>query len=113
MGEQVRVPYGDKAGETATLLLAAAEDLDLDPAAAVRTSDGAFVVDEEVAKKAGVKTEEEESGPKAIDDMTKDELQAEIDARNLNRGDDDKIKPEGKNKPDLLKALQADDSKEE
>ena len=52
MGE-VRVEFGDDLSEQATLLLAAAEDLDLDQSV-VRTEEGAFVVPEEVADKAGV-----------------------------------------------------------
>lgn len=44
--------------------------------------------------------------------MTKDELKAEIDARNADRDDDAKIVPDGGNKPDLVAALEADaDSK--
>jgi hypothetical protein len=57
----VTVPFGDKPGETATLLLAAAEELDLDPSA-VRTSEGAFVVDKNVADKAGVDYESDDDG---------------------------------------------------
>lgn len=53
----VEVPFGDDPGETATLLLAAAEDLEL-PAGAVRTTgDGLFVVPAEVADKAGLNPE--------------------------------------------------------
>lgn len=56
----VKVPYGKKAGDTATLLLAAAEELEMD-ASVVRTNsiESAFVVPEEVAKKAGVDTVDE------------------------------------------------------
>ena len=51
MSEQVTVPYGDSASDTAVLLLAAAESLDLDPNV-VRTTEGAFVVPKEVHDKA-------------------------------------------------------------
>lgn len=50
----VEIPFGGKNAETATLLLAAAEDLGLDPQVEVRTTDSAFVVSEEVADKAGL-----------------------------------------------------------
>jgi hypothetical protein len=49
----VEVPYGENAQETATLLLAAAEELDLDQSV-VRTTEGAFSVPPEVADKAGL-----------------------------------------------------------
>jgi hypothetical protein len=50
--ELVRVPYSANNQETAVLLLAAAEELDLDSAVAVRTEEGNFVVPKEVADKA-------------------------------------------------------------
>ena len=50
--ETVEVPFSANNEETAVLLLAAAEELDLDPAVAVRTSEGNFVVPKEVADKA-------------------------------------------------------------
>ena len=61
MSKDVKVAYGDSAKDTATLLLAAAEELDLDPGV-VRTSpfDSAFLAPEEVAKKAGVDIVEDE-----------------------------------------------------
>lgn len=53
MSDLVEVPFGDKPSETATLLLAAAEELDLD-ANVVGTSDnGIFRVPQEVADQAG------------------------------------------------------------
>lgn len=64
MGD-VRVPYGDKAQDTAVLLLEAAEKAKQDPSV-VRTESGAFVVSEEIAKKAKVdyiKDEEEQGEP--------------------------------------------------
>lgn len=111
MSEHVEVPFGDKSGETATLLLAAAEDLGLDPGVVRTTSEYSFVVPEEVAAKAGLDTVSEDE-EKSLDDLSKSELQEEIDRRNNGRDEADQIKPDGKNKPDLLKALQADDGKE-
>ena len=58
---KVRVPYGDSAKDTATLLLAAVEeDKDLDPSVVEVSSLGGFLVPEEVAKSAGVKYEDPE-----------------------------------------------------
>ena len=60
MSEQstpVTVPYGENAGETATLLLAAAEEVCGDQSV-VRTVEGAFVAPKEVADKAGVDYED-------------------------------------------------------
>lgn len=48
-------------------------------------------------------------GGKSIQDMTKAELQAEIDRRNEGREDDAKLSRSG-NKDDLLAALEADDA---
>lgn len=51
MSEEVAVEFGDSASDTAVLLLAAAQELDL-PADVVRVGNGEFLVPEEVAKKA-------------------------------------------------------------
>jgi hypothetical protein len=61
---EVEVPYGDSATDTAVLLLAAAEELDLDPAV-VKSQEGHFLVPEEVAEKAGVDYhgDEDEAAP--------------------------------------------------
>lgn len=53
MSEFVEVPFGDNAEETATLLLAAAEESDDHSAADVRTVSGAFLVPKDLADKAG------------------------------------------------------------
>ena len=53
MSNDVTVPFAGKAQENATLLLAAAEDLDQD-VSVVRTIGGAFIVPQDVADKAGV-----------------------------------------------------------
>jgi hypothetical protein len=52
MGD-VFVSHGDSAQDTAVLLLDAAEKADL-PADVVRSTDGGFIVDEELAKAAAV-----------------------------------------------------------
>lgn len=59
---EVEVPFGEDAGETATLLLAAAEDLELDPGV-VRTGTGVFLAPPDVVKKAGVKTSDDDDKP--------------------------------------------------
>ena len=51
MGDQVEVPFGENPSETATLLLAAAEELDLDQRV-VGTVEGGFLVPSEVNDKA-------------------------------------------------------------
>jgi hypothetical protein len=51
VSEQVEVLFNDNPSEQATLLLAAAEDLGLDPGV-VGTTEGAFVVPQEVHDKA-------------------------------------------------------------
>lgn len=57
--QTVEIPFGEKANEQATLLLAAAEELDLDPSA-VRTGEGVFVVPSEVADKAGLSPDDDD-----------------------------------------------------
>lgn len=54
----VSVPYGDNPGDTATLLLAAVEEIDGLEAGVVvaEPGSGTFTVPEEVAKKAGLDT---------------------------------------------------------
>lgn len=49
--EQIVVPFGDNPSETATLLLAAAEDLGLDQTV-VATQEGAFLVPQDVHDQA-------------------------------------------------------------
>lgn len=51
--EPVEIPFDDDPGKQATLLLAAAEDLDLDQSE-VRTTGGGFLVSSEIADKAGL-----------------------------------------------------------
>ncbi len=78
MSESVEVPFGDDPSETATLLLAAAVELDLDPAVEVRTtSEGMFVVSEEVAKKAKLKGDKVEPDPEppSVDDTIVEETE--------------------------------------
>ena len=58
MSENVEVPQGDNAGDTATLLLAAAQELDLDPSVVTVTSSGSeglsYSAPPEVVDKAGL-----------------------------------------------------------
>lgn len=65
MSEFVEVPFGDNAQETATLLLAAAEESKDHSAADVRTGTGVFVVPDVLADKAGV-----EGSPQEQPDLT-------------------------------------------
>lgn len=53
--------------------------------------------------------EEDDPAKQWNTDMTNAELQAVIDARNADYEDDEKITPEGKNKADLIAALETDD----
>jgi hypothetical protein len=55
----IEIPFGDNNTDNAVLLLAAAEELKQD-ASVVRTSDSAFIVPEDIAKKAGLKGEKVE-----------------------------------------------------
>lgn len=57
MTNEVRVPFGDSPSDTATLLLAAVEELDQDVHVVKVDSLGGFLVPEEVAKKAGLDSE--------------------------------------------------------
>jgi topoisomerase IA-like protein len=54
VSEYIEVPFAGEARDRAVLLLAAAEDLDLDQQAVVQTRTGAFYVPQEVAEKAGL-----------------------------------------------------------
>jgi fatty acid-binding protein DegV len=55
--EVIAVPFGDKPSDTATLLLAAAEELG--DQTQVRTGSGVFYVPRGLAKKAGVEVKDE------------------------------------------------------
>ena len=72
MSDEVEVAFSANNQETAVLLLAAAEDLGLDPSV-VRTSEGAFIVPQEVSDKAFGK------GKTEAPDTAK--VQAEADAQ--------------------------------
>lgn len=54
MSDIVTIPFGDNAQDTAVLLLAAVEDLDLSPAVVTTGSFGNFFAPREVADAAGV-----------------------------------------------------------
>src|SRR4051812_7751826 len=104
MGKNVRVAYGDSAADTATLLLAAAEESDEYGADVVRTdSYGGFVVPEEIAKAAGVDYEDpgEAEGHTYSEDQIKEaegsEMQTpgEVPADNSQQGRDEGPQGEG------------------
>lgn len=61
---EVEVEYGEKPSDTAVLLLAAAQELDL-PAEVVKTREGGFLVPAEVNEKAFGKRETEKPTKKA------------------------------------------------
>lgn len=61
--DEVSVEFGDVPSETATLLLAAAEELGLDASVVRVSSDGGFLVPEEVAKKAKIDDEPAKKAP--------------------------------------------------
>lgn len=63
MSDEVEVQFGDNPADTAVLLLAAAEDLGLDPSV-VGTREGAFVVPSEVHDKAFGKNEPKKTAAK-------------------------------------------------
>lgn len=65
MSDIVEVPFGDDPSKTATLLLAAAADLDMDAGVVGTSSDQTFKVPTEVAEKAGVSTGNDEPEPQA------------------------------------------------
>lgn len=67
----VFVPYGDNASETATLLLEAAEKSKDHEQGDVRTVEGGFLVDEKIAKSAGVDYESDEDEADDKDDDQK------------------------------------------
>jgi hypothetical protein len=77
---EVFVPYGDSASDTATLLLAAAEEKGLDPGVVKSTSDGGFRVEKALASKAGVDFREDDDG-EGDEDYGVDQKQADDDAR--------------------------------
>ena len=56
---EVAVPFGDNPSDTATLLLAAAEESGVDQSV-VRASSGVFYVPAGVAKKAGVEPQKDD-----------------------------------------------------
>jgi hypothetical protein len=58
MDDVVEVPFGESPSDTATLLLAAAEELDGRHAEEVRTTAGAFLVPRDIAEQAGLAPQE-------------------------------------------------------
>jgi hypothetical protein len=69
MTDDVTVPFDDKTSDNAVLLLAAAEELGLD-AGVVKTSEGAFVVPQEVHDKAFGKEEKKAPAKKTATKKT-------------------------------------------
>ena len=60
MSAEVEVPFGDSPSEVATLLLAAAEEMDGWDQSDVRTTSGAFLVPRDIADQAGVEYQHDE-----------------------------------------------------
>lgn len=96
--------------ENAVLLLAAAEELDLDPSVVQTTTDNVFLVPAEVAEKAGLDPVDEDADGEADDDKPVDEnsSKAELQEAAKARG----LSTTG-NKDDLLAAIREHDSKGE
>ncbi len=59
---EIQVPFGDNNSDNAVLLLAAAEELGLDPSV-VKTNEGAFLVSQEIYDKAFGPRDEEPKVP--------------------------------------------------
>jgi hypothetical protein len=66
MGDQVEVPFGDNPSETATLLLAAAEELGVGQEV-VKTQEGSFLVPSEVNDKAFAKPAKKTAAKKSAE----------------------------------------------
>lgn len=70
MSEEVEVEYGESAADTAVLLLAAAEELGLEPYVVRTTSDRVFLVPQEVKDKVFTKAGNvKKSAAKAAEDQ--------------------------------------------
>jgi hypothetical protein len=68
MSDEVLIPYGDDASDTARTLLAAAEVLELDPGVVRhQPDDGGFRVPEEVAAKGGFGEPDDDGASKSAD----------------------------------------------
>lgn len=95
MGD-VTVGYGEKAAETAQKLLDAAEGLDLDAGVVRTTTDrsGGFLVPEEVADKAGVSYEKDDSDD---EEESEDPVADKVDA--LGEGVESAAKGESAGEP--------------
>ena len=90
MSNKVRVPYGESASDTATLLLAAAEEKDQDASVVTVSSLGGFVVPEDIAKAAGLDYED----PEGADGSRYSEAQVEEAAETPLKGSDGPIEIE-------------------
>ena len=69
---EVRIPFGDNPSETATLLLAAAEEVREDQSV-VRTAEGAFVAPRDVADRAGVDYDRPDDEPESDNKPTSEQ----------------------------------------
>lgn len=111
MSEHVQVSYGDSAEDTAVLLLAAAEALDLDPSVVtVSPADGAFVAPEEVVKKAGLKEAKERKTDQPVDAGDNPEQiakLAESEPQTSPSDPDDQPTDPGTNPDDVQKSVDA------
>jgi hypothetical protein len=94
--------------DNATLLLAAAAELELDPSVVATTTDNVFLVPEEVAKKAGLKPQPDEDDATASAAVDEDSTKADLQEAAKQRG-----LPTSGNKDDLLAAIREYDSKGE
>jgi hypothetical protein len=110
-GERTVVyPAPGTASETAQALLDAADELGLD-AGVVEHYDGNFHVPSDVAEHADLPDgESDDDSDTAVADMTVPQLTAEIARRNQGRDEDEQIKPDGRTKAALRKALEDDDA---
>jgi len=101
MADEVLVPYGEKPSETATLLLGAADELDLEPFVVHnQPEDGGFRVPEEVAKKAKLKGADSDDAEAVAEQAQK---QAEADQAAADKAREEQAKatqsPQSDDKP--------------
>lgn len=87
---EVLVRYGEDAQKTATLLLGAADKLEMEPyVVRHQPDDGGFRVPEEVAKESGLETADTDAEAEAAEE----ERRQQIDVINSERGVDTEGKP--------------------
>jgi len=82
MSDEVLIPYGEDASETATLLLGAADDEGLEPwVVRHQPDDAGFRVPPQVAKSAGLKPVDEEAVADAEADEARERAEEMIQAQ--------------------------------